>query len=119
MPAPMQTITADKDLVAYCGLYCGACRSYLSGRCPGCRKNEKATWCKVRTCCVTNEYAGCAACTIQTDPMQCASYNNFFSRLFGRIFHSDRAACVARIRAVGPEAFAREMAEQRRHTLPP
>ncbi len=114
----MQTITVDKDLVAYCGLYCGACRAYRSGRCPGCRKNEKATWCQVRTCCISQKYANCAACTLHADPMECGAFNHFISRLFGWVFRSNRTACIQRIRTVGSETFAREMAEQRRHTLP-
>lgn len=28
----MQDIKVDAELVAYCGLYCGACRSYLKGK---------------------------------------------------------------------------------------
>ena len=43
----MKEIVADPKLVAYCGLYCGACGAYLRGRCPGCIENYKATWCKV------------------------------------------------------------------------
>ncbi len=114
----MQTITVDKELVAYCGLYCGACRSYLGGRCPGCRKNEKATWCKVRACGITQGLANCAACGVHPDPMRCGVFNNVASRLFGWVFRSNRAACVQRIRAVGAEAFAREMAEKRWHSVP-
>jgi len=39
----MKTITSNAELVAYCGLYCGACGAYLKGRCPGCHENKKAT----------------------------------------------------------------------------
>lgn len=38
----------EKQNVAYCGLYCGACQSYTKGKCPGCDANEKATWCEIR-----------------------------------------------------------------------
>ena len=41
-------IITDKNLVAYCGLYCGACRSYLKRKCQACKDNEKASWCKVK-----------------------------------------------------------------------
>jgi len=44
----MKEIAADKDLVACCGLYCGACGAYLKGRCPGCRENSKACVLKIR-----------------------------------------------------------------------
>jgi hypothetical protein len=114
----MPTLAADPELVAYCGLYCGECRRFTAGHCPGCRLNERAGWCKVRTCCLTNEYAGCAACSVHVDPMQCSRFNNIASRLFGFIFHSNRAACVQRIRKVGAGAFAREMTAQHRQSLP-
>lgn len=114
----MHTPPVNPELVAYCGIYCGACRSYAIGRCPGCRKSEKATWCKVRTCCINNKYATCANCTTHCDPRACKVYHNPISRLFGFVFRSNRAACIQRIREVGTTTFAREMAERRRYTLP-
>lgn len=33
MPPLARELTADSRLVARCGLYCGACRAYLKGRC--------------------------------------------------------------------------------------
>lgn len=50
--------------VAYCGLYCGACKSQLKGKCPGCYGNEKATWCEIRKCCNEHGYATCADCQL-------------------------------------------------------
>jgi hypothetical protein len=58
----MREIIADKKLIAFCGLYCGACARYLAEKCPGCRENEKASWCGVRSCCLERGYAGCADC---------------------------------------------------------
>ena len=107
----MKPIVADGGLVAYCGLYCGACRAWRRGRCPGCRENEKATWCKVRRCCVENGWGTCAACDEVGDVADCGKFNNFIARLFGLIFRSDRRACVLRIGEVGVEAFTAEMAE--------
>lgn len=46
-----KTITASVERIAACGLYCGACRKYLKGKCLGCRQNDKAAWCKIRQCC--------------------------------------------------------------------
>jgi len=114
----MNTITTNPDLVAYCGLYCGACGAYQKGRCPGCRQNQKASWCKVRTCCINNGYATCADCMTHVDARRCARFNNPISRLFGFIFRSNRAACIDRIDKIGREAFAREMATTARRTLP-
>ena len=114
----MKEIVTDKGLVAHCGLYCAACGSYLKGRCPGCHTNEKATWCKVRSCCIENGFASCADCKEFDDPKQCRKFHNFFSRIFGIIFRSDRAKCIARIKEVGIEQYAGEMAEEKRQSLP-
>jgi hypothetical protein len=118
MTMTMREITADKDLVAFCGLYCGACRAYLKGRCPGCHENAKAKWCKVRSCCIERQLGSCADCTDHADPNTCASFNNVFSKLFGLVLNSDRKACVAQIREVGAEEHARLMASRRRQSLP-
>jgi hypothetical protein len=104
------TIKADSELIAYCGLYCGACSKYLKGKCPGCRKNEKAQWCKIRTCCIENNFHSCAECKM--NPHECKKFNNFFSKFFALIFKSDREACIHRIRKVGKEAYAKEMCEK-------
>jgi hypothetical protein len=114
----MRQIVADKNLIARCGLYCGACRRYLREQCPGCHENAKAGWCKVRTCCIDRQYASCADCSEHTDPMACGKFNNVISRLFGFVFRSDRAACVAAIRQNGPEAFASDMARRRTPSMP-
>jgi hypothetical protein len=104
----VKDIIADEKLVAKCGLYCGACRRYLKGKCPGCGGNDKASWCKVRSCNLEHGYTTCAECTLK--PIDdCREYNNFIAKLFGVIFRSNRKACIERIRAVGPAAFAEEM----------
>lgn len=36
-------LIGDEKLVAACGLYCGACHKFLTGKCPGCKENEKAS----------------------------------------------------------------------------
>lgn len=105
----MKEIINDKNLVAYCGLYCGACGSYLKGKCPGCKENAKATWCKTRTCCIENSYLSCADCN-KTNIMECKKFNNFFSRFIGFILRSDRPACIRAIKRMGYEQFASEMA---------
>ena len=108
----MESVVADPQLVAYCGLYCGACRRLLAGKCAGCADNEKATWCKVRACCIENGYRSCADCTLVDDVVNCEKYNNFIAKLFGLIFRSNRKACIYRIKAIGLENFAEEMAEK-------
>lgn len=110
-------IVSNPELVAYCGLYCGACGSYRGGRCPGCRKNEKATWCTVRTCGQENRHTTCADCREFQDPNQCKKFNNLISRIFGWVFHSDRAACIVQIHALGVCGHADEMARTQRPTI--
>ena len=108
----MKPIVADKTLIAYCGLYCGACKKYISGSCPGCHENNKASWCKVRSCNLEHGFNSCADCKEFTDPMECKKFNNFISKIFAFIFKSDRAACIAKIRESGYEEFAQFMADQ-------
>lgn len=108
-------IAVDQKLIAYCGLYCGSCRKYIAGKCPGCRKNEKAKWCKVRTCCMDNGYHSCAECNM--NPHDCKKFNNFFSKFFSIVFKSDREACLRRINELGKEGYAQEMAEKRIMTI--
>ena len=97
----MSEIVSEPKMVAYRGLYCGACRSHTKGRCPGCHDNAKATWCKIRTCCMEKGYASCADCKDFADPMACAKYNNLISKVFGFVFRSNRAACIAQIKELG------------------
>lgn len=108
----MENVENNPQLVAYCGLYCGACGKYRSGKCPGCAKNQKASWCGIRKCCMINNYKSCAECKQHDSIMECKKFNNMFSKIFALIFRSDRKACIDRIKEIGTEAFAREMAEK-------
>ncbi len=112
----MKKIIADKNLIAYCGLYCGACPRYLKGKCPGCRENEKAAWCKIRTCNRDNSYESCADCKLMAFE-SCKLNHNFMSRFFAVIFGSNRDACIIRIKEVGYEKFAEEMTTLGSHTI--
>jgi hypothetical protein len=112
----LKEIILDKKLIAFCGLYCGACRSYLKGNCSGCKDNVKASWCKVRQCCIENNFQSCADCkTIEF--RECGKYNTFISKVFGIIFNSDRAACIDTIKETGYNEFAIEMANNKRQTI--
>ena len=113
----MKPIVAEAELVAYCGLYCGACGAWRRGRCPGCHENAKAAWCKVHTCCIDNHLSSCAQCCEHDDVNQCRWYNNLIARIFGFIFRSNRRACVARIKEIGIEPFAAEMAARGSQTI--
>lgn len=111
----MKNIESDKELIAACGLYCGACRKYLAEKCPGCRLNEKASWCKIRTCVLQNGFHSCAECS--KDVAECSTYSNLIGKIFAFVFRSDRPACIRYIREHGEEAFADEMTRRRCQTM--
>lgn len=113
----MEQKTADKNLVAFCGLYCGECKAYKKGKCPCCQKNEKATWCKVRSCCLENGICSCADCKTFANVSDCKKFNNFFSKLFAFVFGSDRKACINMIKEKGYEAYAEEMTKRGSQTI--
>lgn len=113
----MDTTTRPVGEVACCGLYCGACRSHLKGRCGGCRAKLSATWCAVRTCCIEHGRRTCAECAEFPDPRECPKFDNWVSRTLGVLFNSDRPACIDRIRAAGVEGFALDMHAQGRLTI--
>ncbi len=113
----MKTVTANPDLVACCGLYCGACGAYLREKCQGCSQCKSRTWCKVRICCEEKAISTCAACEEFTNPADCKKFNNFISRLIGFITRSDRAACIRQIRETGRKPYAIKMAELKLHAI--
>lgn len=106
-------IANDVNLIAKCGLYCAACGKYQKGKCQGCLKNENASWCKVRECCIANGYGSCADCKEFANPMDCKKFNNVISKLFGLVFRSDRGACIHLIKEKGYENFAIYMSENK------
>jgi len=101
--------SAPRDLVSACGLFCGACHKFKRKSCPGCEKNDKATWCKIRLCTRENGYATCAECTHHEKISDCKKFNTLFAKLFALVFRSDRKASLARISQIGLEAYAQEM----------
>lgn len=111
----MKSITVSKDNIAACGLYCGACRKFLSGKCPGCKNNEKASWCKIRQCCISKGYHTCAEC--ERDVRECKIYSNFISKVFALLFNSDRPACISYIREQGEIAYVEEMNKRKCQTI--
>jgi hypothetical protein len=113
----MTTREGNPYLVAFCGLYCGECGQYKRDKCPGCAENVKAGWCKIRTCCQENGYATCAACTQFGDVHDCKKFDNVMARMFALIFRSDRPADIARIKEIGVDAYAAEMAARGRQTI--
>ena len=111
----MKEITVDTKMIAACGLYCGACKKYLMGKCPGCHENEKASWCKIRKCCQEKGFRSCAEC--EMDVKECKIHNNLIGKFFAFVFRSDRAACIRYIRENGEQAFAEEMTKRGEQTM--
>ncbi len=105
-------LVGKSELVAACGIYCGACHRYTKGSCPGCAENTKATWCKIRSCTKEKGYHTCAQCTDFADVQTCRKFNNIFSKFFALVFRSDRKASLALIREIGVEAYSQEMADK-------
>lgn len=112
-----KTIPVDTKLVAACGLYCGACRSYLKGNCPGCRENTKATWCGVRTCNLERRTSSCAECAEHPDPTTCKKFHNPVSQIFGFVFNSNRPACIRQIKEKGLEGHVQAMVASGRQSI--
>ena len=123
-------------MIAACGLYCGACRKYRMGKCPGCHENKKASWCKIRKCCMEKGFHSCAECerlrvgersssTSETakpsagmmDVKDCRLHNNLIGKFFAFVFRSDRPACIRYIRENGEQAFAEEMTKRGEQTM--
>lgn len=115
----MQAIPVDSELVAYCGLYCGACPRYRKDKCPGCHDNAKATWCKIRSCNIEHGYQSCADCQEFADPHDCAKFHNLFSRAIGFVLRSDRRACIHQIKEKGLDGHAQAMAQLGRVSIRP
>jgi len=113
----MKDIKQNTDLVAFCGLYCGACEKFIKEKCNGCNKNEKATWCKIRICCKEKNITTCAECNEYRNPKDCKKFNNIISKIFAIIFKSDRVACIIQIKKIGISGHAKRMTELRKQSL--
>ena len=104
--------------IAYCGLYCGNCSKMLKGKCPGCIKNEKATWCKIRTCCIDKGYSSCAECVDFNNVRECKLHHSVFARVIEFVSKTDRSLCIDMIRKEGQENFAIYMDNYGKMSLP-
>jgi Protein of unknown function (DUF3795) len=113
----MSEIVVDQDLIAYCGLYCGACHKFIKAKCQGCHTATKAGWCKVRSCNIEHQYNSCADCKEFKDPKDCRKFNNFFSKLYSVVYRSDRAAGIRKIKIDGSRAYAAYMAAHHFHVI--
>jgi hypothetical protein len=113
----MKHHTPNIELISFCGLYCGNCGKYKNGKCPGCAKNEKASWCKIRTCCLENNYKSCSDCP-DKEREECKKLNNFMGKFFSVVFNSDRLAGLQLIKDEDYSGFAEYMVEHGKVALP-
>lgn len=110
----MKELKANRDLVSYCWLYCGACKKYLAGRCFGCKALEKTpVWCAIRNCCQDKAVDNCAVCKVYPDVKACSRYNNLMMKFLAYVCGSDRLTATQMIQEKGLENFAKYMAENK------
>ncbi|MCF7847742.1 MAG: DUF3795 domain-containing protein [Kiritimatiellales bacterium] len=62
-----ETAGCQKDMGAYCGLYCGTCPLYTGGKCTGCKGPtetlaDHCKACKMRPCAQAKGIKSCAEC---------------------------------------------------------
>ena len=110
-------IIKDENLIAYCGLYCGACPTYISGKCEGCRGNSAKCavlykQCKVRPCCADNVFFTCADCTIYASTKECKKYNPLLLKIASWIESSDRSKAIEMIKTKGRAEFLTFMTDR-------
>lgn len=103
--------TADNEkLIAYCGIYCGACPSFTSDKCEGCRSNSaksaiKFKKCQVKPCCVENGFFTCADCDKYVSVKECKKYNPLLLRIASKLEGSDRSKAIEMIKTKGRAEF--------------
>ena len=112
----MEQTTQTMELIAFCGLFCAECPKYARGKCPGCRENTKASWCKIRTCGLENGIANCSECKSEGIE-ECKIYNNAIGKVFSILFNSDRHACIRMIKQDGAEAFVNHIGQNHQMTF--
>jgi hypothetical protein len=101
-----EQVKKDENLIGYCGIYCGACPSFTSGECEGCRaKSEKSAvrykTCKVKPCCIENGVFTCADCTIYASTKECKKYNPLLLKIASWVESTDRSKAIEMIKIKG------------------
>jgi hypothetical protein len=107
----------NENLIACCGIYCGACPSYKSGECEGCRGESAKSAvrykkCEVKLCCAENGFFSCADCTIFASTKECKKYNPLLLKIVSRIEGSDRSRAIEMIKTKGRTEFTAFMREK-------
>ena len=114
----MLPLVADANLVSACGLYCGACKAYRAQKCPGCRGNYKAVYCRVRRCVRRRGIRSCADCDDHPDPRTCRKVHGLLFRTVDLLTDTGRMDCLDRVKELGHEGYAEEMCAGGRQCLP-
>ena len=108
-----EQMTDNEQFIGYCGIYCKKCPSFTSGKCNGCRVDSaKYKKCKVKPCCVENEFFTCADCTIYASTKECKKYNPLLLKIASRIESSDRSKAIEMIKAKGRAEFVAFMEDR-------
>jgi len=111
----MNQIEKNEKLISPCGFYCGACKSFLKGKCHGCETNT-SNWsrkCKVKLCCKENNHQTCAECGQYSDVKECKKLNSLFTRFFAVFVGYDRPGSIRKIKEDGYSEYAKQMAQNK------
>ena len=112
----------NTDLVSYCGFYCGACPTFIKGKCKGCKGDSpkcavgfKA--CKVRPCCIEKGINSCAYCDEFESVKDCKIYNPFMIKFGQFITRTNRRKGIEMIKEKGELEFVKFMAAKNLVTI--
>lgn len=110
----------NQNLVSYCGFYCGACPSYIKGKCKGCKGDSPDCGvgyqaCKVKPCCVQNGYLTCAQC--KKHVKDCKDYNPLSIRFGEFISQTSRNKGIEMIKEKGLKEFMEFMISKKWVTM--
>ncbi len=107
----------DTNLISYCGFYCGACPTLKKGKCLGCKGDPpkcavgyKA--CKVRPCCIENNYSTCADCIKHNSVKDCKRYNPMLIKFGQLITRTNRRKGIEMIKIKGKFEFVKYMMDK-------
>jgi hypothetical protein len=112
-----EQIVSSEILISYCGFYCGACPTCLSGKCEGCRGNSPKCAvgmknCQVKQCCVENGFFTCADCTKFVTTRDCKKCNPLFIRFGEWVSSTSRRKGIEMILKKGKSEFLAYMCEK-------
>ena len=115
-------INKDENLISYCGFFCGACPTYTSGKCEGCRGDSTRCAigykkCMVKPCCIENGFFTCADCTKCASTKECQKYNPASIRFGEWISNTSRRKGIEMIREKGRAEFLTLMIDKKWVTI--